>query len=98
MSRSTAGGVWRAATEGMGLRERSGWHELRHFHASMLIAGGMSPTAVAARLGHKDASETLRTYAHLWPTDDERALAIVGAEMRGSSLLARSTDGQGVAA
>lgn len=96
VSRSTAGGVWRAAIEGMGLRERSGWHELRHFHASMLIAGGMSPTAVASRLGHKDASETLRTYAHLWPTDDERALAIVGAELAGSSLLARSSDGHGV--
>lgn len=93
VSRSTAGDVWRSATDGLGFRDRSGWHDLRHFHASMLIAGGMSPTAVAARLGHKDASETLRTYAHLWPTDDERALAIVSAELQGSSLLARSTDG-----
>jgi len=27
---------------------------------------------VAHRLGHKDPTETLRTYAHLWPDDDER--------------------------
>lgn len=93
VTRKTAGEVWRAATEGMGLRERSGWHDLRHFHASMLIAGGMSPTAVASRLGHKDASETLRTYAHLWPTDDARALAIVSDEL--GAILGRSGDGQG---
>lgn len=45
---------------------------LRHHHASLLIAGGASPVAVAHRLGHKDATETLQTYAHLWATDDDR--------------------------
>jgi integrase len=49
-----------------------GWHQLRHHHASLLIAAGLSPVAVAHRLGHKDATETLQTYAHLWPNDDER--------------------------
>lgn len=91
VSRGTAGGVWRAATEGMGLPERAGWHMLRHFHASMLISGGMSPAAVASRLGHKDASETLRTYSHLWHTDDAKALAIVEAEL--GSIFGRSRDG-----
>lgn len=56
-----------------------GWHQLRHFHASLLIAGGMSPVAVAARLGHKDASETLTTYAHLWPSDTGKMEAIAQA-------------------
>lgn len=51
-----------------------GWHQLRHHHASMLIAGGASSVAVAHRLGHKDANETLRTYGHLW-ADDESKLA-----------------------
>jgi len=60
-----------------GLPPRSGWHDLRHFHASLLIAGGMSVRAVADRLGHADISETLSTYAHLWPSDDERSAAIV---------------------
>jgi integrase len=44
----------------------SGFHQLRHFHASQLIAMGLSPVSVASRLGHKNAVETLETYAHLW--------------------------------
>lgn len=63
--------IWREAAKRSGV-ESSGWHDLRHFHASLLIAGGASPVAVAHRLGHKDATETLQTYAHLWPDDDER--------------------------
>ncbi|GMA31564.1 tyrosine-type recombinase/integrase [Litorihabitans aurantiacus] len=63
--------IWREAAKRAGV-ESSGWHDLRHFHASLLIAGGASPVAVAHRLGHKDATETLQTYAHLWPDDDER--------------------------
>lgn len=47
----------------------SGWHQLRHYHASALIGAGFSPVAVANRLGHKDATETLRTYAHLWDAE-----------------------------
>lgn len=52
-----------------------GWHQLRHHHASLLIAAGLSPVAVAHRLGHKDATETLKTYGHLWPDDDVRMAA-----------------------
>lgn len=72
------GRAWRDAREDLPWMG-DGWHQLRHHHASLLIADGMSPVAVAHRLGHKDANETLRTYAHLWPTDDERmALAADG--------------------
>jgi len=49
-----------------------GWHQLRHYHASALISAGFSPVAVAARLGHKDATVTLKVYAHLWDSDDAR--------------------------
>lgn len=76
--RKSASQVWRSARDrvpGLG-GTGTGWHQLRHYHASQLIAGGMSPVAVAHRLGHKDATETLRTYAHLWPDDDTRAAAI----------------------
>jgi integrase len=75
VSRSTAGDLWRDATDGMLLRPRSGWHDLRHFHASLLIADGLSVRAVADRLGHEDPAETLRTYAHLWIDDEDRAVA-----------------------
>lgn len=74
---STAGDVWRAAIDGMGLPARSGWHDLRHLHASLLIASGLSVPAVADRLGHKDQAETFATYSHLWPTDDARAVAAI---------------------
>lgn len=66
--------AWRVAREklpGVG----DGWHQLRHHHASLLIAAGLSPVAVAHRLGHKDATETLKTYSHLWPNDDERMVS-----------------------
>jgi integrase len=86
VTRQTAGDVWRAATAGMGLKDRSGWHELRHHHASLLISAGLSPVAVADRLGHKDGTETLQTYGHLWPTDHERAVAAVDAALAGLSV------------
>lgn len=31
-----------------------------------------SVKVVQARLGHKSAAETLDTYSHLWPDDDDR--------------------------
>lgn len=72
ITRGAASTAWRAAAGPLGFPTGSGWHDLRHFHASLLIAGGASPVAVAHRLGHKDATETLKTYAHLWADDDER--------------------------
>lgn len=83
VSRGDASDVWRAATTGMSLRPRSGWHELRHFHASALIGAGLSPRAVADRLGHADVAETLRNYAHLWPTDQERAVKAIDGMLTG---------------
>lgn len=57
--------------------EARGWHACRHFYSSALIHGGLSVRAVQARLGHASASETLDTYAHLWPeTEDDTRKAI----------------------
>ena len=39
-------------------------HDMRHTSASLDLASGTSVKAVAARLGHADASVTLRVYAH----------------------------------
>lgn len=77
LSRSAVARAWNAAAAGMDVRPRSGLHDLRHFHASMLIAGGLSVIAVADRLGHKDATETLNTYSHLWPDDETKAITAV---------------------
>lgn len=40
------------------------FHQLRHTHATLLFANNIDAVAVASRLGHKDASTTLRIYAH----------------------------------
>jgi hypothetical protein len=48
-------------------------HALRHFYASVLIDAGESVKAVAEYLGHTDPGFTLRVYAHLFPSSDERA-------------------------
>ena len=46
-------------------------HDLRHHAASLLISKGCSVKAVQSFLGHATAVETLDTYGHLWPDDDD---------------------------
>lgn len=41
------------------------FHNLRHTHASLLIANGVSIQSVAKRLGHADTTTTQKTYIHL---------------------------------
>ena len=53
------------------------FHQLRHTHASILIAEGMEAPAVAARLGHSDASITLSIYAHSFEERDQKASNIL---------------------
>lgn len=40
-------------------------HDLRHVHATLLLKAGVPVHVVASRLGHRDASMTLRVYAHV---------------------------------
>lgn len=44
-------------------------HDLRHSHASLLIHQGISPVAIADRLGHENATITLSVYSHMYPSD-----------------------------
>lgn len=76
--------AWQVGAGGLGLPRRSGWHDLRHHHASLLIGAGRSPRAVADRLGHADPSETLRTYSHLWGSDEARILDAIEAAYGGA--------------
>jgi integrase len=46
------------------------FHDLRHTHATSLLAQGHSIKAVSQRLGHASIELTLRVYAHVLPTDD----------------------------
>ena len=55
----------RTATEaGRDLLPHARLHDLRHLHATLLLAG-VPVHVVAARLGHADPSVTLRVYAHV---------------------------------
>ncbi|MCS5721086.1 tyrosine-type recombinase/integrase [Herbiconiux sp. CPCC 203407] len=49
------------------MRCRAWAHKLRHTAASMAIAAGADVKLVQRMLGHRDATETLNTYGHLWP-------------------------------
>ena len=54
------------------------FHDLRHFSATQLIGAGVDVRTVAGRLGHADASTTLRTYSHQIEERDREAAAILG--------------------
>jgi integrase len=69
--------IWKPAAEKMDVDATA--HHLRHLFASALISGGASVKQVQTVLGHSSAVITLRTYAHLWPGDDDRTRDVVDA-------------------
>lgn len=54
------------------------FHELRHFAATAMIAGGVNVRTVATRLGHSTPSLTLSTYAHAVEAADQGAADLLG--------------------
>lgn len=42
-------------------------HDIRHSHASMLVAMGFQTLEIKDRLGHEKIETTLNTYSHLYP-------------------------------
>jgi integrase len=50
-------------------------HDLRHYYPSGLIAAGCDAVTVQRALGHAIATVMLNTYAHLWPTAEDRTRA-----------------------
>jgi len=48
-------------------------YDLRHSHASLLLAAGEHPKVVQERLGHASITLTLDTYSHVIPAMQERA-------------------------
>ncbi len=60
-------------------------HDLRHFHASVLLQSGQNPVLVSKRLGHSTVSMTLDIYGHLLPGwQREAAKAFAKAMSQGS--------------
>lgn len=52
-------------------------HDFRHSHASLLANEGINIQEIARRLGHAKIEMTWNTYSHLYPREEERALAIL---------------------
>ncbi|MGO9910291.1 MAG: tyrosine-type recombinase/integrase [Acidimicrobiales bacterium] len=63
---------WSRSRDVAGIERRWRLHDLRHFSATMAIAGGHDVRSVASRLGHANPAMTLRVYAHALPGGDER--------------------------
>ena len=70
---------WADANGYEGLR----FHELRHTHATLLIASGTDVKTVQMRLGHASAEITMSCYAHAIPLADTAAAANLDAALFG---------------
>lgn len=60
-------------------------HDLRHLHATQLLAAGVPVRTVSGRLGHANAATTLNVYAHFVEASDRQAAEVI------SGLLQRPT-------
>ena len=58
------------------------FHDLRHTHATHLLANGVHPKVAQERLGHSTVGVTLDLYSHVLPGMQEDAAAKVDAAVR----------------
>ncbi len=54
-------------------------HDVRHTHATLLIAAGVPVKVVSERLGHATAAFTIETYQHVMPGMQTGAAVITEA-------------------
>lgn len=79
--------IWQPAVRAAGLQSPLRLHDLRHAHASWLLAGGADLQVVKERLGHASIATTER-YLHTLPDADDTALDAL-ARVRGRAKRAR---------
>jgi integrase len=82
---------WRRLMEG-GSLPRIRFHDLRHAHATHLLASGVHPKVASERLGHSQVGITLDLYSHVLPGMQEDAAARVDAALK-AALEKRATKG-----
>ena len=73
--------IWYNLQKKAGVPHRN-FHNLRHFHVSLLVDAGMDPRTVANRIGHTNASITLDIYSHVFEAK-HRASAVNLSDMLG---------------
>jgi integrase len=59
-------------------------HDLRHLHATQMLAAGVPVPVVSQRLGHATVTMTLNSYAHVLPAMDAEAVGLFAARVYGS--------------
>lgn len=69
--------VLNKAVEDAGIDKHIRIHDLRHSHASLLIAEGVDPAILSARMGHADISTTFNVYVHLFEQRRQRMTHIL---------------------
>jgi integrase len=60
------------------------FHDLRHAHATHMLASGVHPKVASERLGHSKIGITLDLYSHVIPGMQEDAAARVDAALQGA--------------
>lgn len=60
------------------------FHDLRHSHATIMLAANVHPKIVSERLGHSRVAITLDTYSHVIPGMQEEAAAAIDAAFGGA--------------
>ena len=65
--------LWRRCRKSAGIDVHWRLHDLRHWAATSMVAGGEDIRLVAGRLGHARPATTLDVYAHFIERGDERA-------------------------
>jgi integrase len=69
--------VWHPIRKAAGIPQTVTFHDLRHTHASQLLAQGAHIKVVQERLGHSDITLTLNTYSHLLPGLQAEAAGLI---------------------
>lgn len=70
-------------------------HDLRHFHASLMIESGMQPKLLQEHMGHSSIGMTMDVYGHLFQDESARAarrriIVAADGDLLGFPLLDRS--------
>lgn len=65
--------AWWPAQQAAGIEPRARIHDLRHSHASWLLAAGVDMLTVQRRLGHESILTTTSVYSHVMPTQQKAA-------------------------
>jgi integrase len=76
---------WGETVDVLGLPDIT-FHELRHTHASQLIAAKVDIVTVSKRLGHSNPAVTLRVYSHLFEQNDAAAADAINASLGANSV------------